>query len=67
MTQPNTTIMKHYLDADIKFYEGASQLHIRDGKKKRYINLRKIKKNHGPLWQSHINNKEQKINFQKTL
>jgi peptide deformylase len=50
-----------------KFYEGASQLHIRDGKKKRYINLRKIKKNHGPLWQSHINNKEQKINFQKTL
>ena len=49
------------------FYQEATRHHLQEGRKKRRINLRKMKGKNSTLWQSHLNNKEQRKNFQKTL
>ena len=49
------------------FYEQSTKYHLQEGKRKRRINLRKMKGKNSTLWQSHINNKELRRDSQKTL
>ena len=49
------------------FYEGASQLHIQNARKKRRSQLKKIKTMSPTLWQSHLNNKKQERVLAKTF
>lgn len=48
------------------FYDTASRHHIQEARRKRKINLRKMKGKNSVLWQSHINNNALKKNIQKT-
>lgn len=48
------------------FYDQASKLHLQEARRKRKINLRKMKGKNSKLWQSHINNSALKKNTQKT-
>ena len=47
------------------FYDTASKLHLQEARRKRKINLRKMKGKNSKLWQSHINNSAQKKSTQK--
>jgi peptide deformylase len=49
------------------FYEGASQLHIQNARRKRRSHLKKIKTSSPTLWQSHLNNKKQEKVSAKTF
>lgn len=48
------------------FYDEASRFHLQEARKKRKINLRKMKGKNSVLWQSHINNSALKKNTPKT-
>ena len=49
------------------FHDLASQFHMKEARRKRVAYLRKMKKRNSVLWQSHLNNKKQKKDIQKTL
>ncbi len=51
----------------IAFYQDAKKIHMLSARRKRKANLKKLQKFNPELWQSHINNKKLKKDFQKTL